>query len=265
MKKIISVAISLLLIVYNYSNANENISLKTGTESNNEQTTDGNWTLSEYGFLIFPTPDDMEQFMNLIKTKTHAEAQAYLAALGFNSFGASVYGEEYSTQMVTAEQAINYVQNTARIFQISGIIIRPVNEAECDNVKWQYVLAMAPSNLTSESYRKLTKGTFDSNFMNRYATNPPTSDSLSLVNKMAQTNTGYSDEEPNPCPSNLVERRPFWGWSQATCTEGTAFNPVTNTWYTTYIYCEPSYYVFWIQVHHGNCTPIYAPCPPVVI
>lgn len=228
-----------------------------------------NWSVSSYGFLIFPTGADLEEFIGFMETKTHGQAQAYLDSLGFSSLGASLYTDGYTNQSVSREQAINYSLNNSRIIQLHGIIIKPVSEADCE-VKWQFVLAMSPSNLSSSSYNDLTRGTYDENLMNKYATNPPTSDTCSLPCKMAIANSGHEDTEANPCPENSTGKRPFWGWSQYTCTLYTGnecWNPITNTPGTCYLYCPPSYYIFWICVTNcgpGACTGLLsgAPCPP---
>lgn len=223
-----------------------------------------NWSVSQYGFLIFPVIADLEEYLALIKTKTHGQAQAYLDSLHFASLGATLYDGEYLRQPVTGDEAIHYVLSTSMIFQVQGIIIRPVSEAECQTVNWEFVLAMVPANLNSSSFDYLDRGVYDDNTMNKFATNPSV-DTTDLITFMSETHSGYEETVPNECPSFEQARRPFWGWGEPSCTPHNCFNPITNTWGISYMYCEPSYYIFWIKVKQGDCWALDcgANCPPV--
>ncbi|HNF29098.1 MAG TPA: hypothetical protein PLY81_02340, partial [Chitinophagaceae bacterium] len=81
---------------------------------------------SSYGFLVFTTTDDVDAYLDYLKANTHADVQEYLSSIGFsNSLGATLYDEEYATELVTEEQAINYIVNTHRIFQVQDVIMKP--------------------------------------------------------------------------------------------------------------------------------------------
>ncbi len=260
MKRIIFLAFIALLFLGQHTSANNQVA-----ETSNLKKVPQNWSVSQYGFLIFPVAADMEEYLAYIKSKTHSEAQEYLGSISFTSLGSTLYGQSYSDQSVTEEQAINYVLNTSRVFQIHGIVIKPVSQSSCEDVKWQFVLAMSSSNLSAESYYSLSRGIYNGSVMNKYATNPPASDTLSLMQKMSQSNAGNEAFEANPCPTTLAQRRPFWGWSQASCTvTGSVFNTTTNTSYPSYTYCAPSYYVFWVNVNNGGCWVVGTSCPPPI-
>ncbi len=287
----------------------------------NKRPTEHNWSVNEYGFLVFPSVTDLEEFKNFVTRKTHAQIQQYLQdSLGFSSLGASKYSTS-SAGTVSEEEAIDYVMNASRIFQTDGIIFRPVGPRDCI-VNWEFVLTMTPANLNSTSYGYLESGVYDANTMNKFATDPVT-ETTSISTFMAQTPSGYEETDANSCPGGgdlpvayrpvynantmnkfitdpvteitprgpfmvqtssayeernpnsshsgglLREHRPFWGWSQATCTpyHGTeCWDPITNTEGTCYTYCPPMYYIFWIRVNNnGGCTAMQngAPCPPV--
>lgn len=174
----------------------------------------------------------------MIKTKTHGQAQAYLDSLHFASLGATLYDGEYLSQPVTGDEAINYVLSTSMIFQVQGIIIRPVSEAECQTVNWEFVLAMVPANLNSSSFDYLDRGVYDDNTMNKFATNPAV-DTTDLITFMSETPSGYEETVPNECPSFEQARKPFWGWGPCICTECDEWG-MKN--------CYRNYYVFWIKV-----------------
>lgn len=263
MKKMFFLSLITTLLLGNYIWANNSDNVIPKEEKLKEFFTQ-NWSVSQYGFLIFPVAADLEEYLAYIKSKTHGEAQEYLSLISFTSLGSSLYGQDYFEQSISDAQAINYVLNSSRVFQLHGILIKPVSEStSCEDVKWQFILAMSTANLNSESYNSFSRGIYDGNVMNKYATNPPANDTLSLTQKMSQSDVGNEAIDPNPCPTNLAERRPFWGWSQATCTvTGSVFNPNTNTSYPSYTYCAPSYYVFWINVNNGGCWVVGTTCPP---
>lgn len=265
MKKVIFVSLLTTVLFFGYAQANSNKTIErhNSQELVSEALTQ-NWTVSQYGFLIFPVAADLEEYLIFIKSKTHSETQEYLSSISFISLGSSLYGSSYADLSITDAQAINYVLNNSQVFQLHGIVIKPFSESTtCEDVKWQFVLAMSTANLNSESYYSFSRGIYNGSVMNKYATNPPASDSLSLTQKMSQSDAGYQAANPNPCPETLADKRPFWGWSQATCTvTGSVFNPNTNTSYPSYTYCAPSYYVFWVNVNNGGCWVVGTTCPP---
>lgn len=272
MKKIVSFFLLLLSFTFCFAKAPVNpISWGLKTLLNYKLRFDQNWTVSEYGFMIYPTATDLESFLTFLQTKTHAQAQSYLSGLSFSSLGATLYAENTSTQTLTYEEAIDYSMNIKRVLQVEGILIKPVSQsANCESVKWEFVLAMSVSRLDENSYYSFSRGIYDGNVMNKYATNPPASDTSSLPCKMGISNSGHEDTQANSCPENLSDKRPFWGPTQYTCTQYTGpecWNPVTNTPGVCYTYCPPRYYVFWICVTNcgsGACTAMQsgAPCPP---
>jgi hypothetical protein len=247
MKKIFAVSIFSVLLMSILSFKNEysfekNIAnpetIQRGIFKTDKKIPEQNWSVSEYGFLIFPVIADLEEYLELIKTKTHGQAQAYLDSLRFASLGATLYDGEYLSQPVTGDEAINYVLSTSMIFQLQGIIIRPVSEAECQTVNWEFVLAMVPGNLNSTSYDYLERGIYDENTMNKFATNPAVD--TALTSFMSQTPSGYEETDANDCPSPQAERKPFWGWGPCICTECDEWGKKN---------CHRNYYVFWILVY----------------
>lgn len=268
------------------------------------------WSVSSYGFLIFTSVQDLDEYITFAQTKTHAEMQQYIqdSLSGFSSLGSSIYSS--SDVAVSATEAPNYAMNAYCIIQTDGIIMKPVSGREC-SVSFEFILTLTPAYLNSTNYDNLKNGVFDSNSMNKFATDREDIGGISLSQFVSSTPYGHEDTQANDCPDgslpvaknilikhnslaqfdkhqfsgpnisevfslsmfakneekgktdNMKKDRPFWGWGQASCEERSCFNPVTNTWYTCYYYCEPSYYIFWINVHHGDCTYISAPCPPL--
>ncbi len=54
-------------------------------------------SVNEYGFMVFPTVTDLDDYVSLIKSSTHAQVQSLLSSQHFSSLGASLYiGRAYS-------------------------------------------------------------------------------------------------------------------------------------------------------------------------
>ncbi|HMZ45810.1 MAG TPA: hypothetical protein PLU36_03315 [Chitinophagaceae bacterium] len=151
---------------------------------------------SSYGFLVFTTTDDVDAYLDYLKANTHADVQENLSSIGFsNSLGATLYDEEYATELVTEEQAINYIVNTHRIFQVQDVIMKPINEVN-EEVKWEFLLTMVSSNLNNSSYENLIANYYDENTMNKFATNWQDS-TFDLLEFIDATPNGYEETEPN--------------------------------------------------------------------
>ncbi len=219
-----------------------------------------NWSVSTYGFLVFPTVSDLEEYLTFITSKTHGEAQSYLNSISFSSLGATLYGYRDFNNPVSASQATDYVLNTARVLQVEEIVIKPVSQTSCQTVKWQFILAMKPAYVSSSSYDDLVRGVYDANTMNKIATNPPSSDTTSLTRHMTLNPYGYEETTPNPCPTNEAEKRPFWGYGPTSCQfSHTETNPSTGNPYNVYKRCDTgAYYVFWIKVKDAICQTAYS-------
>lgn len=196
---------------------NQSNSLRTPTWSN--------ISLSRYGFLVFPKVADFNDYRAFLLSSTHSRVQKYLAGLGFNSNGATLYGAEYATKIVTEEQSINYIFNIEKVFQVENAIMKPIGEVNAE-VKWQFLLLMTPEYLTNTSYEKLAAGIFDANSMNQFATNP-VNESRKLFGFITNTPTGYKEPIANPAQT----ARPMFG-------------SITNTWTE----CSTPYYS-----GSGNC------------
>lgn len=158
------------------------------------------WTVSSYGFLVFPTVFELNDFINFVKTKTHAEIQQYItdSLSGFSSHGSSIYSNSDVT--VTESEAHDYAMNTYRIIQTEGVVLRPISEQEC-SVNFEFVLAITPAYLTSTTYGYLQSGTYDQYSMNKFATNPDT-ESTPIVAFCALTPYGHEETDPTLCPSD---------------------------------------------------------------
>ena len=156
------------------------------------------WTVSSYGFLIFPTVLDLDEFINLVKSKTHSEIQQYItdSLSGFSSRGSSIYSNSDVT--VTESETPDYAMNTYRIIQTEGVVLKPISAREC-SVNFEFVLAITPAYLNSTTYGYLQSGTYDQYSMNKFATNPDT-DAIPIKDYCALTPYGYEETDPNPCP-----------------------------------------------------------------
>jgi len=84
---------------------------------------------SEYGFLVFETVADLDAYRDFLRASTHAEVQEYLSGIDFpNSLGAALYDEKYYDDHVSEEQAADYIVNAHRIFQLQGVVMKPIEE-----------------------------------------------------------------------------------------------------------------------------------------
>jgi len=186
------------------------VEVSTSAESLSE-----NLSLSEYNFLVFNTMDAFLDYRTFVIEKTHAEIQAYLDERGFVVLGDSLYGENFQDQIVTEEQFINYVFNSSKVFQVDGVVFRPIGESN-NEVKWSFLLAMVESNLSNSSYENISSGIFDDNLMNKIATNPEDDSEFDII-EFVKATTGHEDENPNSSQAN----RPIFGhgnWVNTTCT-----------------------------------------------
>src|SRR5258708_6465491 len=106
------------------------------------------WSVSGYGFLIFPSVYDLDDYITFVQTKTHAQIQQYIqdSLNGFSSLGATLLSSP--NDMVTEDQAYNYAMNTYRIIQTEGVVLRPVSPREC-SVNFEFILAITPAYLNS--------------------------------------------------------------------------------------------------------------------
>lgn len=193
-------------------------------------------SVSENGFLIFPSIKDLEDYGDFLSNSTHAEVQKYHESINFTSRGKDKFGESYANEKVTDEQQIDYALDIHGIVEINSVIMKPIN----DN---KFLLTMIPENLNSSSYSRLSNGEYDSETMNQLATNRPKENKIDLFEFIKSTPKGYKETQAN---SASLERK-FWGRS---CTSGTTCipNAVTGD-------CDPynwTYcckYTFWIE--HG--------------
>ena len=217
-------------------------------------------SVSTFGFLVFPTEDDLETYRSYVGTSTHYEVQTYLTGLGFESQGHSIYTTEGQlSSTVEPEEIMDYVLSPDRTFQLDNVVLKPVGATEADpgEVQWEYLLAMREDYLGSSSYEDMADGVYNDSYMNQFATNPDT-EGDAIHDIMQLTPTGIEETVPNA----VAAARPFWGHGDATCNVGGQwFNPTTNTWNNYYDVCDPGpYYVFWIKVKKAKCHVAYA-CP----
>jgi hypothetical protein len=167
-------------------------------------------SVNSRGFLEFDSAAEVEEYLKIVTSSTHAEIQATLSELHFNSLGAELYsGEKYANQTVSEEQAVNYVFDKHKILQIQNVILKPIGDTRCP-VKWQFVLAMAERNINDESYEKLAAGEYDSNVMNKFATNSRVEGDL--FSFMEKHPSGYEDTDARSCPNEEeTQARRFLG------------------------------------------------------
>jgi hypothetical protein len=162
-------------------------------------------TVSEYGFLVFPTTADLDGYIKMALTYTHAEMQAYLTNKEFNSLGATLYGEDFQDKPITEEEAMDYVFDVNRIFRVDHVIMKPIVPwTGCSNPGWQFLLTMSPDNLNSTSYDYLAAGSYNSEYMSKIATNSEPSGGL--FDFVTSNPTGYEDTDPTSCPETTAEK-----------------------------------------------------------
>jgi hypothetical protein len=227
-------------------------------------------SVTSYGFLKFLSVDNLGEFMDYLTSNDHRTVKAYLSNLGFTSIGHSLYGTSFDGLTVSEEQSYNYLYNPNYVFQIENVIIKPISPTNCENLKFEFILAMAEDYLDSASYSNLSNGFYESSTMNKFATG--LNSNIDLLDYMYETPTGYEDEEPNSCPTtteveeSIAAGRRFWGHNHLPmCTPYSVLNAETGQYETTYMYCEKDdYFVFWIRVRKNNCYGLNpgASCPP---
>ena len=103
--------------------------------------------ISIHGFLIFPDVNVLESYRQYLLSHTHGQVQTYLTSQGFSSYGASIYKNNYLSQMVTNEQAADYLLDTNLLVQIGKIIYRTKPSDRCTTVKWSFILTLSETDL----------------------------------------------------------------------------------------------------------------------
>lgn len=190
-----------------------------------------------YNFLEIPDAGDMNQFLEFITGGTHADIQDYLTTMGFTSLGHSEY-LELTTDSVTEEQAWDYIFNADRVFQFYNVVMKPIDPTTgCTPMKWNFLLTMVPSNLSSTSYEYLAAGTYDENTMNQFAANPV--EPVNILDIITENPYGIRQNDPNSCPTSLAGRRFLGtGWTNTGNGEWNPFAPGCGCggWVTTYYY-----------------------------
>lgn len=206
-----------------------------------------NLNVSEYNFLIFTTMNSFLDYKNFVLEKTHAEIQDYLNTIGFNPLGETLYDNDFLNEQVTEEQFINYVFNNTKVFQIDGVVFKPIEESN-NEVKWAFLLAMVELNLTNSSYEQISEGYFNDTIMDKIATNPESDEVFDIISFVKAHSNGYEDETP----TSLIARRPMFG-SVTTCQDvpGGCFNAQTAS-YDPCSYVKTKKYFFWLLVSDGN-------------
>lgn len=156
-------------------------------------------SVTSYGFLKFLSADNLGDFMDYLTSNDHRTVKAYLTNMGFTSIGHSLYGTSYDELTITEEQSYNYLYNTDYVFQIEDVILKPINPTSCENIKFEFILAITEENLDSTSYNSLSTGTYDPSTMNKFATG--LSSNIDLLDYMSENPAGFEDEDPYSCPS----------------------------------------------------------------
>ncbi len=117
-----------------------------------------------YGFLIFDTYDEFENYLEVMKSSTHASFKDYIDAEGF-AIDFDKYGEEYNDEPITDEQMVDYIINEDSLVQIEGTVFRPTHNIS-------YLITMHESELNGATFEFLKDGYFDIDKMNRFVTVP---------------------------------------------------------------------------------------------
>jgi len=194
---------------------------------------------------LFEEGRDFNEYREFLLNKTHAQVQAYLDSISFNSLGETMYGHSFLNEKVTEEEATNYIFNVDKVFQIENVVMRPINETTAE-VKWQFLLTMLSTNLSTSSYQNLANGIYSASTMNKFATNPV--GSLDVISFMKTTTSGYEETVAN----SGTARRPMFGTQSSIETE--CSQPYYSGNGSCVIACQEiqqtTTYIFWIGFPH---------------
>lgn len=192
--------------------------------------------VSKFGFLVFATHEEFEDYGNFISKNTQGDIQKFHESIKFSSKGKQSYDEKNAGELATEEQQMDYSLNADGIVEMNGVLMKPIESNK-------FLLTMNEANLNEVSYQLLAKGEFDKATMNKIATNRPPEDELDLFEFSKNTPNGYEEAEPFAPTTGR-----FWGLGCLNVT-GDIFNAETNTWTTnTQVRC--CRYRFWIAF---NC------------
>lgn len=155
----------------------------------------GDVTVNSDGYLIFTTTEDFALFSDFCAVNTHGDVATYLNSIGFTSY-ASEEGlyDAIQNDPVTEAQAINYVLSADKIVQVDDVLIKPISNDE-------FLLAMTSSNKNSTSYADMVNSSYNSSYMNKFATfGPIDAEDSDMLTFMATTPFGFEETAPNTPP-----------------------------------------------------------------
>lgn len=203
-----------------------------------------NIKVSQYGFLIFSSLSDVQEYLEFVKRSTHGELQDHLARIGFKSLGSTIYGKEFSSAAVTEEEAADYIVDAFHMFQVEEVVMKPIGETT-SKVKWQFLLTMHTSNLNSESFEVMASGTYDADVMNKFATNSEDG-SVNLFAFIKETPSGYEETTPNSAET----KRPMFGETTTELQEcgQSHYTPLGNCVRDCQIRSVRKIYIFWVGI-----------------
>ena len=95
-------------------------------------------SVSPYGFLVFLSVDNLEDYRQFILTHTHRQVNIYLDSLGFTSIGKTKYNSSYAASTVTDAQFLDYILDTNYIFQVSDVVFKPIGISSCGNTPFDF-------------------------------------------------------------------------------------------------------------------------------
>lgn len=186
-----------------------------------------NFDVHEDGFLIFDSLQHFIAFTIFMDSSTHGETREVLDNKGFTSLAHSRFGSENSSDTIDTEDQVDYVLGIDSIIQIEGTLFKIIDSS-------RFILTLHESNYSEYTLEKLKSSDFDSDYMNKIATNPQTD--YDLFEFLENNPSGHEDTTTNQKPP----KRKFWGW---VCTGQQGLYQIGNCIFEL---CEARHCIFWI-------------------
>ncbi|MFT4060798.1 MAG: hypothetical protein QM642_00420 [Edaphocola sp.] len=156
-----------------------------------------------------------------------AEVKTYHNSIGFTSLADSKYDDLDEGTLVTEAQLKDFMLDAHSLVQVAGTLFHVSDDS-------MYLLTLQAAALTDDTYASIAAGTFDAEFMNRFATGLERDETFGLFSTIAANPSGIDEVWPGGAAVTMK----FWGWGDWTC------QPCDDTGYQV---CTRIYYVLWMR------------------
>lgn len=196
--------------------------------------------IDRYGFLVFSTTEDLDKYVDYLKSHALAQVIAFHKNKGFKSQAGNKYDNADQTKLITDEQIMDFILDANGLAEIEGTVFRLTDDQ-------LYLLTIQKQILDDQTFTAIADAAFDATIMNQFAINKERDESFNLFATISGNQSGINEGQimyPGGGQSNLMK---FWGKTESAgpCDE-TGYQLVTVT-----------HWMFWIKAGYDW---YYRPC-----